>query len=108
MMMNAIAVHCVANVGFGRAIITVKISIEIPSTTADQSMIARLPNVSIVPGVTDDHLNKCSILKGWCDSQYVPMAKQVFMIATSSWDMNEVKPIFANMQSAEVDEHVDT
>ena len=63
MMMNAIAAHCVASVGFGRAIITVKISIEIPSTTADQSIIPRLPNVSIVPGVTEGDLNKCSLLK---------------------------------------------
>jgi hypothetical protein len=40
----------------------VKISIEIPSTTADQSIIARLPNVSIVPGVTEDGLNECALL----------------------------------------------
>lgn len=55
--MNAMAVHCVASVGFGKAIITVKISIDIPSTTADQSMIARLPNFSIVPGVTESHVS---------------------------------------------------
>lgn len=97
-MINAIAVHCVASVGFGKAIITVKISIETPSTTADQSMIARLPNVSIVPGVTEDHLSICSLPKGRCDLQYVPMAKQVFMTAANSWDMNEVSPIFANMR----------
>lgn len=97
-MMNAIAVHCVASVGFGRAIITVKISIETPSTTADQSMIARLPKVSIVPGVTSNHLNMCSLLKYSCDLQYVPMAKQVFMTAASSWDMNEVNPMFANIR----------
>lgn len=60
MMMKAMAVHCVARVGFGKAIMTVKTSIDIPSTTADQSIIARLPNFSIVPGVT-----------GHCFSGYV-------------------------------------
>lgn len=52
MIMNAMAVHCVASVGFGKAIITVKISMDIPSTTADQSIMDRRPNFSIVPGVT--------------------------------------------------------
>lgn len=59
MMMNAMAVHCVASVGFGRAIITVNMSMEIPSTTADQSMIARRPNFSMVPGVTGHGISEC-------------------------------------------------
>lgn len=67
--MNAIAVHCVARVGFGKAIIIVKISIEIPSTTADQSIIARLPNFSIVPGVTRHDLSECLLPKNRCHLQ---------------------------------------
>lgn len=84
MMMNAMAVHCVARVGFGKAIIMVKISIDTPSTTADQSMIARLPNLSIVPGVTEHELSKYLLYQNQYDSQYVPMAKKVFITAASN------------------------
>lgn len=69
MMMNAIAVHCVASVGFGKAIITVNISIDMPSTTADQSIIARLPNFSIVPGVTGDAFSQNFLNKNDFDLQ---------------------------------------
>lgn len=69
MMMNAMAVHCVASVGFGKAIITVNISIDIPRTTADQSIIARLPNFSIVPGVTGYAFSQNSVNKKDFDLQ---------------------------------------
>lgn len=69
MMMNAMAVHCVASVGFGKAIITVNISIDIPRTTEDQSIMARLPNFSIVPGVTGHAFSQHFLNKNDCDLQ---------------------------------------
>jgi hypothetical protein len=59
----------------------VNIIMETPQPRAVQSMICRLPNLSIVPGV-----------------KYVPIAKMVFITAARSWDKKGDRPMFANIR----------
>jgi hypothetical protein len=59
----------------------VKIIMEIPQPRAVQSMIFRLPNLSIVPGV-----------------KYVPIANIVFITAARSWDRKGDRPMLAKIR----------